>query len=670
MRSVPLRAVLESIAGYDGDDVDLLAALVRVLRPTRAQRARGEVPAIAALINLLRHQDDLRDGLAAYLRRLLHAKNMTRTFADAGMPSGSFWHELRERLTYKLLPYQPGEDSMDHVLINAFYQEGDADWMDDVPMDQAMELAGLLGVGHDTAPRQEDPVLNDALFAAKVLGLRIAGHAFDAEVLRMVPEHAHFESPFVLLEDRLDGYLDGVRLGTVSRSADEPLLRETLELVSRCHALIAEAYANAAEFGITFRVNQQLLLMERMLQRLERVLLFVAPRDADRRREAVDLTRELVRISSGRNHVGAFIERSTQAVALEVTQHTGRKGEHYITSSRSEYQALLVSALGGGAIVAVACMLKAWYGSFQGSLFFHAVLYSMNYAMAFIAIYLLHLTLATKQPAMTAATIASALDAGRKEGASQRYEVLAGLIARVWRSQFIAFVGNVFMAFPVAVLLGLAWNLSVGHELLAHKSDALLQELDPLTSLAIPHAAIAGVFLFLSGLIAGSVTNASIHRHVPLRIREHPLLKITLSERWRTRIARWYEQHAGGVISNFWFGVFMGSVGAVGAFLGLSLDIRHITFAAGNMALGLVGADWQVTAYTVFASILGIGLIGLFNFTISFGLSLTLAMRSRGVPVAEILPMLNAVRSRFQDDPRSFFLPPATPGRTEPVTGE
>lgn len=658
MRSAPLRAVLESIAAHNGDDVDLLAALVRVLRPTRSQRARREVPAIPALINLLQHQEDLRSGIASYLHRLLRGKSMARTLTDAGMPSGSFWHELRQRLTYKLLPYQPGEDSLDHVLINVFYEEDDAKWLADVPLNQAMELAGLLGADEGPDPPHDDLVLIDALFAAKVLGLRIAGHAFDGEVLRMVPEHANFESPFVLLEDKLDGYLDGLRLGRVSRRTDEPLLLAVMDLCRRCHALIAEAYANAAEFGITFRVNQHLLLMERMLQRLEHVLLIVAPLNPDRRRQLVDLTRGLVLISSGRNRVGAFIERSTQAVAREVTQHTGRKGEHYITSTRSEYRAMLFSALGGGAIVALACMLKAWYGSIEGSLFFHAALYSMNYAMAFIAIYLLHLTLATKQPAMTAATIAAALDAGRGDAAKQRYEDLAGLIARVWRSQFIAFVGNVFMAFPVALLLGLAWNLTFGNELLAQKSDKLLHELDPFTSLAIPHAAIAGVFLFLSGLIAGSVTNASIHRHVPLRIREHPLLKTVMPEHWRRRIARWYELHAGGVISNFWFGVFMGSVGAVGAFLGLSLDIRHITFAAGNLALGLVGADWQVTAYAVGASIIGIGLIGLFNFAVSFGLSLALAMRSRGVPLAEIFTMFAVVRDRFLADPRSFFLPP------------
>jgi len=276
--------------------------------------------------------------------------------------------------------------------------------------------------------------------------------------------------------------------------------------------------------------------------------------------------------------------------------------------------------------------------------------------MAFIAIYLLHLTLATKQPAMTAATIAQAVDEGRHDR-RRDYSSLAELVARVWRSQFIAFVGNVAMAFPVALALGYGWNLLFGPDLLAHKSDKMLHELDPFTSLAVPHAAIAGIFLFLSGLIAGSISNASIHSNVPLRIQEHPLLKLVMSPGWRQRLAGSYERHAGGIISNFWFGVFMGSVGAVGTFLGLALDIRHITFAAGNMALGLVGADWQVTAYTITASILGIGLIGLFNFLVSFSLSLSLALRSRGIPVAEARPIVAAVLARFRRNPLSFFLP-------------
>ena len=59
-----------------------------------------------------------------------------------------------------------------------------------------------------------------------------------------------------------------------------------------------------------------------------------------------------------------------------------------------------------------------------------------------------------------------------------------------------------------------------------------------------------------------------------------------------------------------WFGVFLGSTASLGIFLGLNLDIRHITFAAGNFALGLYGADFFVDWPTIIWGIIGIGLIG------------------------------------------------------------
>jgi site-specific recombinase len=95
----------------------------------------------------------------------------------------------------------------------------------------------------------------------------------------------------------------------------------------------------------------------------------------------------------------------------------------------------------------------------------------------------------------------------------------------------------------------------------------------------------------------------------------------------------------------------------VGAFFGLPLDIRHITFAAGNLGLALVGMDWHMTSMTVVMCVLGIGLIGFMNFIVSFGLSLALALRSRGVSVVELLPIILAVWRYFLHFPLAFFFP-------------
>ncbi len=652
----PLRRCLEEIARYDGRELDPLARLVQVVRPTSQEWKDHVVPRFDALVTLLENDPVLCAGLSAYMRRITAGMTFHRTLTDAGLPSGEFWPELRRRIGYRILPPQPEQGTADHLLVNVFYREGDLQWVMALTEGRCIRLLELLGI-----PEDDVHAVRELMFAAQVLGLRIAGKAFDAEVLRMVPDRENRDNPFLMLADDLDEYLDRIRTSVNARDTDGQGHRRAITLLDECRKVIAEAYGHAGRFGMTMRVNQQLMRMEQMLDRLEAVLTILAI-DPGRTpaSKRVQLLKQLLLFSSGSTRVSAFLNASTQVVAREITQHTGRTGEHYITTSHQEYRRMLSTALGGGALVAMACLIKAWMATVETSPFGYALLYSLNYAWVFIGIYLLHLTLATKQPAMTAATIAASLDAGRKEGV-RHYGALAVLVARVFRSQFIAFVGNVFMAFPVAVLLAMGWNWAMGPDLLAHKSAKMLHELHPFASLALPHAAIAGVFLFLAGLIAGSVGNWSVHGRIPQRLQEHPVLKMWLGPEKRARLAAYFERNAPGIISNFWFGVFMGSVGMVGSFFGLPLDIRHITFAAGNLGLGLVGAQGQVETWTVVWSVLGIGLIGFVNFAVSFGLSLTLALRSRGIPLRELRPIVGAVRERFRRHPTTFLVPPLSP---------
>ncbi|MBX2972077.1 MAG: recombinase [Flavobacteriales bacterium] len=653
-----VRRVLEEIAQYDGEDVDLLARLVRAIRPTKVERKQGQVPGFTRLLALLENDQDLRAALAAYLHRCISGKRLNRALVDPGMVSGDFWHELRERLNYKLLPFQPDPGTIDHVLVNVFFMESDGDWVRALDQDDCVRLLTLLGGGSLYDLPAGSFTMDELLFAVRVIALRIAGRAFDSRVLRMVPERENLENPFVALDDELDGYVAGLRDGSVGRGTDDLAYRQIGVLMTQCHGMIEQAYRNSAVHGIGFRVNQNLMILQRMLERLELILDSIVIDPArDGRSATVDLVKNLVAFNTGRTQIKSFIDRSTQIVAREISGHAGRTGEHYITSTAPEYMRMLWSALGGGAIVACAVILKTWYGTFDVSLFTRAFLYSMNYAMAFIAIYLTHCTLATKQPAMTAATIAATLENGHGIAGDQRYQGLSRLMARVWRSQFIAFVGNVFMSFPVAVLLAYGWGYLFGGDMLAHKYPKMIHELDPFTSPAIPHAAIAGVFLFISGLIAGNVGNKIIHGRIPYRIEHHPALKLTMSARWRQRLAAYYERNAAGIISNFWFGCFLGSIGIVGVFFGLPLDIRHITFAAGNMGLGMVGGNWYFDTWTIVVSILGIGVIGFFNFIVSFGLSLGLALRSRGIPFKELLPIAGAVFAYFKQRPMAFFFP-------------
>ena len=68
----------------------------------------------------------------------------------------------------------------------------------------------------------------------------------------------------------------------------------------------------------------------------------------------------------------------------------------------------------------------------------------LNYGLGFMVIFMLHFTVATKQPAMTAARFAEAVEK-TPQGKSVNMK-LAQLLVDVFRSQSIAVLGNVLIA--------------------------------------------------------------------------------------------------------------------------------------------------------------------------------------------------------------------------------
>jgi site-specific recombinase len=289
---------------------------------------------------------------------------------------------------------------------------------------------------------------------------------------------------------------------------------------------------------------------------------------------------------SHKNNISELINDSTRLISHLITNHTAETGTHYITSTGKEYMTMFYKASGGGIIVGALCVLKMLYGYIPGSDFSHAFLYSMNYAMGFVMIYLMGFTLATKQPAMTAATMTKVLS---EEGNSQRNNTeFAHLVSKLFRSQFIAFVGNVLLAFPVALAIIYGLDVFFSQNLAVERSDKLLKDLDPFKSKAILHASIAGFYLFISGIISGNIGNNSVFYQIPERIAKNLSIRSFFGKKFAKGLSKYYAKNWPGIVSNFWFGVFLGATAPVGLFFGLDLDIRHITFAAGNFALGFM----------------------------------------------------------------------------------
>lgn len=642
--------------------IESLDFLIKIVEVFRKQKNLPTID-ISSLLEILESSEDYRTIFQSKVNDLaLDTKDFDQIISDVGIINyNDFLYEVKRRLIAKLIPQQAPIDSLEFILNQVFYDRKDFQWINKIPQEQLIRLFELLSAKSFYLGDTKSPVISEILYGLEVLTQRVSGRAMEPEVSKMTPEYRNFDNPFIGLLQEMNAIIEYIRL------QDHPYLESTdinykqlLILLSQCEKYIDDAFVNSKKLGISMKVNQSLLRLRQQLHRIKEILPYILLDDKSQSTiQSIEFIKKLIEINNNKTNVRKLINESTQSIAYEITQHTAQTGEHYITSTRKEYFNMLWSACGGGLIVGILCVIKVFLGKIDTSIFGHAVLYSLNYAIGFTAIYLLGCTLATKQPAMTATALVSALDKKNesKEEENYKYWSFANFFAQVFRSQFIAFVGNVFIAFPVSFILIWGIDYLFAYNLAESKWRTLITELDPINSPAIGHAAIAGVFLFLSGIIAGSIANRDKHHSLYFRIEQHPILKKIFGKKRTIKIADWYRKKWAGVSSNIWFGIFMGTTGSIGIFLGLDLDIRHITFTSGNLALGIYGSEFRVPTDMIIWGILGIGIIGFVNFIVSFTLSLTLAFRARKLKMYEFILVGKAIWALFLLRPMLFFFP-------------
>lgn len=643
------------------EGIELLVDIVNVFRPKDIKKL-VDID-LKPLITLLSENDVYRKYFIEYLGNLLYGKDLDQIVSDTGIIKDTdFIYEVRKRVIKKILPDQPSKGTLQFVLNQVFYSGTDPVWLDKVPKWQIEKLFEICEQKSIYSEGKNNFVLSELLYGLEALVQRITGRAMETDVNKMVPEFQNFDSPFIAIQREFSELNERLlNAETKFISSDDLAYKQIVLLHKQCQNYIDAAFNNSHKYGISLKVNQSLLRIRQQLERIQELLPFlVLDSKEEANNKTIDFAFKLIRYNCNKSNVKKLIAESTQLLSYEVTQHTAHTGEHYITRTRREYFRMFKTACGGGLIVAFLCVFKVLLGKVDASDFGHAFLYSMNYSIGFIAIYLFGCTLATKQPAMTAAALVSALEQGSKDKNKKedRYRNFAGFFAQVFRSQFIAFFGNVIFAFPVALFIIWGIDQLFNYNIAEQKWFTLINDLSPMSSPAVFHAAIAGCFLFVSGIIAGSIANRDKYHSVYYRIQEHPILKKTFGKEKTKKLAKFYEKKWAGIISNLWFGVFMGSTASIGVFIGLDLDIRHITFASGNLALGLYGNDFHVSTDMIVWGVFGIGIIGLVNFLVSFTLSLTLAFRSRDIPFLELRLVAASVWKFFKEKPSHFFFPP------------
>ena len=123
--------------------------------------------------------------------------------------------------------------------------------------------------------------------------------------------------------------------------------------------------------------------------------------------------------------------------------------------------------------------------------------------------------------------------------------------------------------------------------------------------MALFFAAIAGVCLFLAGLISGYYDNLAAYERIRERIENISWLKNVLGETRLVRFAAYLHDNLGALAGNFFFGIMLGTMGTIGFMTGLPLDVAHVTISSAYFGLAVVSLDFSIDLATVGKSLAG-----------------------------------------------------------------
>ncbi len=638
---------------------EFLARLVAVIRPRPSDDVADAEARIRALIDLLTARPELAAGLTAHVSAVLRSRMHRTLYAESGiLTSTGFLTGVWSRVLGRLLPPAVDPDFLRDLVAELFDEAGDGEWVAGVSRDLWIALFDRIGCYEAAFAPVRAHMRHELFEAMRMTSHRLAALGMEPALVRYAPALARHESPFLAQSDEVRHC---IAAHAHAPPGSTPYDGHLEVLLGQCVAAVERIRKQSRESGVGVNLVFVLARTEQLVERL-RVLRQLAIPDATGaasalRDRAADFTVRLIRAENRRHRFSELFEGTTQLLARRITEHASRSGEHYVTESREQYRAMFRAAAGAGLIVGVMALLKILTAALGLPGFWQAVGFSLIYGLGFVVVHVLHLTIATKQPAMTAATLAAVLDDA--SGRDERLDRLAALAAQVSRSQWVSIAGNVVIGFLTALCITMVGRAFFGWEpVTADKATHLLHELHPWKSLALFHAGIAGIYLFLSGLISGYYDNQSLFHRVPDRLRRVKWMRRTLGVARLDRVARYVEHNLGALTGNFLFGCMLGATGTVGAFFGLPVDIRHVSFAAANLAYGLHGLGFS-SAWTVVAvSAAGVILIGLVNLVVSFYLALTVALRSRGIGADGTAGLFARVLGRFRRSPREFFLPP------------
>lgn len=651
------------IATLSGNDVldwpHRFRELVRWLRDSPADESAKT--RLQTLNEALADDPARTQHIEIVLREWIATANLYPALVELGLFSRrGFLRELTERIYERLNPSPLNFANLRHLLWFSFDEDNDTDWLESIGIEPWLEFFETITreADHEAWRSAHMHAREEALYALEMLAIWVAAEELEPELMRLDPALMSIDSAFVALQREVSALVQTEKRRLSNPAAPAFDASHLRVLLDQSVEQTAKFRRRTVSMGTSIALTHLLERLDQTLHRIATLLDVLCATDtAHSRALATDLFLQMSAAASTQHQIKPLWQRNIRLLARSISENKSDHGEHYITRDRVGYMSMLRSAAGAGVVIAFLAVIKIQIVSLALTPFASALLISLNYGLGFVLVHLFHFTIATKQPAMTAATLASGIEKGERGRANQRK--LADILINVIRSQFAAVTGNVVAAVALALVISVVVSHWIGAPLLdAQGIQYQYDAVNPFTSLALFYAAIAGIWLFVAGLIAGYFDNRADYLELRKRLQIHPLmLRLISSAEKRDRIADYLHDNYGAMAGNFLFGCLLGMTGYIGHLTGLPLDIRHVAFSSAN--IGYAAAAGDPGALEFIALLLFTLMIGLVNLIVSFWLALWIALRARETRIGDLVGLARTFAQRVRETPKSLLLPPS-----------
>ncbi|MEY4766746.1 MAG: hypothetical protein RI907_3419 [Pseudomonadota bacterium] len=633
---------------------------------------RGEpVSGAQAVLGHVQGDAARRDQMVTWLRAFWADNDLAALLADGGLATrASFRGEWAERVRRKFIPLSPDNGDLAQwfdLLLKAPQDAGWVDQLDDRTLDS---LGDLLQDSWAQRGGWREPCWDALAFLAAQVRATGLSPAFRLRLeLRLDDGHeaesggraaqqsfralAHAVDRLHAIDQAHQAAPDAAsaRVQRVAMAQEAQFLRGLLD---QCAAAAGGLHGHLDRHGVSLDLVFQI---DQLQQRCERMALLLDVLMAERAApEWRRLVLALMSASQSRRGLRHWARQQRALLARKVTERSAETGEHYITRDAHTYRDMLRKAAGGGAVLAGTTFAKFAILSMAWTPFWLGMGAGVNYALSFLLVQMLHLTVATKQPAMTAPALSARLAEVGQPGGDERF---VDEVAHLMRSQVAGIVGNMLAVAPLVALVQWATAWWRGEPWVGEAEALYVVHSLTLLGPTLAFAAFTGVLLFASSILAGWVENWFVLHRVDRALQWNPHLQAWLGAE---RAARWGQAlraQVGGVAANVSLGLMLGLVPVLAHFMALPLDVRHVTLSTGQWAAAVVALGDQVWHLPeVWWTLAALPLTGVINVGVSFWLAWRVAVRARGLQGRDQARLRSALWRRLKQQPGSFLRPP------------